>query len=65
MKKKYRIVYSVEGVLTIVPMKMTVEAENEEKAKELAKQKIGFLSMYKNKKITIEACIESRPVTFN
>jgi hypothetical protein len=64
MKRKFLIIYEVEGTLSTIPKRITVEEVNEEKARQTAKTKIEFLSINKGKKVTILSCSEHRPVTF-
>lgn len=64
MKRKFLIQYEVKGVKTTLPLRIVVEEEDEIKARKLAITKINFLSMYKDKQVTILSCVESRQTTF-
>jgi hypothetical protein len=47
--KKYRFNYSVDGVLTFLPLFVNVEAENDEQAKTKAEEKIKQTDMWVKK----------------
>ena len=49
----FNLTYSVEGILSMVPLHIKVKAENLEEAKISAKQKLEEKFEYQGRKITI------------